>query len=69
MWQYGLFDLFDEDDPETWALSLAEQGWEYATKRTGVLVEVNSVQRRRYYLRRWVEPRDSRSHRRPTSLR
>lgn len=52
VYQYRIFDLLAEDDPETWARDLAEQGWEYAVRGTGVLVEVNGVTRRRYYLRR-----------------
>lgn len=55
MYQYRLFDLFAEDDPETWARDLAEQGWEFAVRGTGVLVEINGVVRRRYYLRRLTE--------------
>lgn len=55
MYQYRLADLFTEDDPETWAHDLAEQGWEFAVKKTGVLVEVNGVTRRRYYLRRRLD--------------
>lgn len=55
MWQYKLADLFDDDDPEEWAQQLHNEGWEYAVRRTGVLVTVGGVVRRRYYLRRWVE--------------
>lgn len=55
MYQYRIFDLFDEDDPETWARDLADRGWEFAVRRTGVLVKVNGVVRRRYYLRRPLE--------------
>lgn len=56
MWQYRIFDLFPDDDPEAWARDLADRGWEFAVRRTGVLVDVNGVRRRRYYLRRWVDP-------------
>lgn len=55
MYQYRIFDLFDGDDPETWARDLADRGWEFAVRGTGVLVEVNGVVRRRYYLRRPLE--------------
>lgn len=59
MYQYGLFDLFDEDDPETWARELAEQGWEFAVRHTGVLVSINGQVRRRYYLRRVLDRDDT----------
>lgn len=57
MWQYRLADLFADDDPQTWAEQLRDEGWEFAVRGTGVLVEINGVTRRRYYLRRWVEKR------------
>lgn len=53
-----MWHLFNDDAPETWALSLAEQGGECATKGTGVLVDIKCVvRRRRYYLSRWRDPR------------
>lgn len=54
-YQYRTFDLFAEDEPETWARGLADEGWEFAVKGTGVLVKINGVVRRRYYLRRAVK--------------
>lgn len=65
MYQYRLFDLFDDDDPEAWARDLADRGWEFAVRRTGVLVEVNGVVRRRYYLRRPLERAREERARRP----
>lgn len=55
MYQYRLADLFAEDDPETWAKKLSQQGWEFAVRGTGVLTTVNGVTRRRYYLRRRLD--------------
>lgn len=53
MYQYRIFDFFPgQDDPETWARGLAAEGWEFAVRGTGVLVEINGVARWRYYLRR-----------------
>lgn len=66
MYQYRLFDLFDGDDPEVWARDLADRGWEFAVRRTGVLVEVNGVVRRRYYLRRPLERAREERARRPS---
>lgn len=60
MWQYTLRDLTDDDDPETWALKLRDQGWRLWPPKTGVLVTINGRQVRRYSLRRWVEPGHSR---------
>lgn len=69
MWQYRLADLFADDDPQTWAEQLRDEGWEFAVRGTGVLVEINGVTRRRYYLRRWVEKRIPRNAPRTTTPR
>lgn len=69
MWQYRLADLFADDDPQTWAEQLRDEGWEYAVRRTGVLVEINGVTRRRYYLRRWVDKKTRRTAPRTTTPR
>lgn len=52
MWQYRLADLANDADPERFARDLAADGWEFAVPGTGVLVEINGVTLRRYYLRR-----------------
>lgn len=59
MWRYTIADLRAGDDPEEWARELAEQGWRMWV-RTGVLVTINGEQVRRYNLRRWVGPDESR---------
>lgn len=60
MWQYALRDLTADDDPEAWARALAKDGWRLWPPRTGVLVTINGKTVRRYSLRRWREPGQSR---------
>lgn len=56
MYQYRIFDFFPgQDDEEVWARALADRGWEFAVRGTGVLVEINGTSRFRYYLRRPLE--------------
>lgn len=54
MWRYTLRDLTLEDDPETWATALAEEGWRlWIPGNSGTEVVINGRRVRRYSLRRW----------------
>ena len=57
MWRYRLWDLPEDEDPETWARALAAEGWHlWIPGNAGASVVVNGRRVHRYSLRRWEGP-------------
>lgn len=64
MWRYTLRDLHPDDDPETWARALADDGWHlWIPGNTGANVTIAGQQVRRYSLRRWQNDKRTTSQR------
>lgn len=54
MWRYTIRDLGPDDDPETWAQQLADEGWRlWIPGNDGADTVVGGRHLRRYNLRRW----------------
>lgn len=55
MWRYTLRDLTPDDDPETWARTIAGEGWHlWIPGSNGADTVVGGRKVRRYSLRRWT---------------